>query len=340
VAGLTTGGGRGEGAAVPEIQTVLGPIGLDELGQTMMHEHVFFWNWGEENKRAASVAYARQELGKLAACGARTLVDVGPLPERDVAWYRELAPQVGLHIVLSTGFYLESRTPGPFRAYDEGQCVERFRRELREGIGATGGADAGVRAGLVKAASNKAELTAWERTVLRAAARVQRETGVPVCLHSCEGARSQFDLLVEAGADPERLYFSHVEAEFGWEGRTLKEQARYLESICREGGSLFFNNYLFEFDTPHEDMMYLMHALADRGYLRRLLFGMDVNFEVADDGRIWMEAEREHPQTRERTWEAIYTGFIPLLVRWGFTGAEVQTMLVGNPRAMFSTTRI
>jgi phosphotriesterase-related protein len=310
-------------------------VNLDELGETMMHEHVFFWNWGEENKRAASVAYARRELGKLAACGARTVVDVGPLPERDIAWYQELAPQVDLHIVLSTGFYLEERTPEPFRSFDEGQCAERFRRELLEGIG-----DSAVRAGLVKAASNVAELTDWERTVLRAAARVQRETGVPVCLHSCEGARSQFNLLVDAGADPERLYFSHVEAEFGWEGRTLVEQARYLGDICRQGGSLFFNNYLFEFDTPHEDMMYLMHALADRGYLNRLLFGMDVNFEVADDGRIWMEAERDHPECGQRTWEAIYTGFVPLLVRWGFTDAEVRTMLLDNPQAMFSTTWI
>jgi phosphotriesterase-related protein len=330
---------------VTEIQSVRGPVGLDELGETMMHEHVFFWNWGEERKRAASIAYAQEELCKLAACGARTVVDVGPLPERDVAWYQELAPQVDLHILLSTGFYLEARTPEPYRSFDEGQCVERFRRELLERIGATdAGSEAGrvgsVRAALVKAASVKAELTDWERTVLRAAARVQRETGVPVCLHSCEGARSQFDLLVGAGADPERLYFSHVEAEFGWEGRTLKEQARYLEDICREGGSLFFNNYLFEFDTPHEDMMYLMHTLLDRGYLHRLLFGMDVNFEVADDGRIWMEAEREHPETERRTWEAIYAGFIPLLKRWGFTAAEVRTMLVENPRALFSTTRI
>jgi predicted metal-dependent phosphotriesterase family hydrolase len=159
-------------------------------------------------------------------------------------------------------------------------------------------------------------------------------------LHSCEGARSQFDTLVGAGADPERLYFSHVEAEFGWEGRTLKEEARYLEAICREGGSLFFNNYLFEFDTPHEDMMYLMHYLLDRGYLNRLLFGMDVNFDVGDDGYIWAEAEKEHPETRARTWEAIYTGWIPLLKSWGFTGEHIHTMLVNNPRDLLSTTRI
>jgi phosphotriesterase-related protein len=317
------------------IQTVRGPVGLEQLGETMMHEHVFFWNWGEEHKRQASIAYAREQLSKLAAHGARTVVDVGPRPARNIGWYQELAPQTEISIVLSTGFYLEAYTPEPYRSVSEDACADRFRQELLDGI-----MGSSVRAGLIKAAGNKAVLTEWERKILRAAARVQRETGVPVCLHSCEGARNQFDALVAAGADPERLYFSHVEAEFGWEGRTLREEAKYLESICREGGSLFFNNYLFEFDTPHEDMMYLMHYLLDRGYLNRLLFGMDVNFNVADDGRIWAEAEKEHPETAARTWEAIYTGYVPLLKAWGFTDAHIRTIFVDNPIAMFGTTRI
>ena len=94
-----------------EVQTVRGPVGLDALGETMVHEHVFFWNWGQEEKRAASIAYARKELRKLAMCGART--------------------------------------PEPFRSFDEGQCIERFCRELLEGIG-----DSDIRAALIKAASN------------------------------------------------------------------------------------------------------------------------------------------------------------------------------------------
>ena len=317
------------------IQTVKGPIGLDDLGQTMVHEHIFFWNWGQEQKRAASIAHAREELAKLAACGANTIVDVGPLPTRDMSWYAELAPQIELNIILSTGFYQETFTPEPYRSLSEDKCVERFRKELLEGIGETG-----IRAGLIKAASNKVDLTGFEAKVLRAAGRLQAETGVPVCLHSCEGARIQFDALVDAGADPERLYFSHVEAEFGWEGRTLQEEARYLEAICREGGSLFFNNYLFEFDTPHEDMMYLMHYLLDKGHLNRLLFGMDVNFDIDDDGTIWAEAEKEHPETRNRTWPAIYTGFVPLITSWGFTDEHINTMLVDNPRALFSASRV
>lgn len=317
------------------IQTVRGPVPLEKLGETLMHEHVFFWNWGQEQKRAQSIAYARDELNKVAACGANTIVDVGPRPERNIAWYQELAPQTPMNIILSTGFYVYGYTPEPERSLSEDECVDRFRRELLEGIKGTT-----VRAALIKGASNKAELTDWEQKVLRAAGRVQKETGVPVCLHSIEGARSQFDVLVKAGADPERLYFSHPEAESGWEGRNLQEEVKYLEAICRDGGTLSFNNYKFEFDTPHEDLMYIMHYLLDRGYLDRMVFGMDVNFEIDDDGRVWNEAEKEHPETADRTWEAIYTGFIPLVKRWGVTDAEIKVMFVDNPRRLFSTTRI
>jgi len=283
------------------------------------------------------IDHARDELNKLAAQGAKTLVDVGPLPRRNMDWYKELAPQIPLNIVMSTGFYLLGwSTPvEEFGDWTEGQMYSRFSRELLNGIG-----DSGVRAGLIKVAANKAQLIPWEERVMRSAGRLQKETGVPICTHACEGARSQFDLLVHSGADPERIYMSHVEAEFGWEGRNLRQEAKYLEAICKEGGSLFFNNYLFEFDTPHEDMMFLMHYLLDKGYLNRILFGMDVNFNLEEDGKFWSEAEKEHPVTGGRTWEAIYTGYKPLVKSWGFTDEHLHTMFVDNPRRMFSTTRI
>ena len=316
-----------------QIQTVLGPIGLDELGETMMHEHIFSDH--REEKRAQNMAVAKRELQELVDAGGQTIVDVGPSPLRHPEWYAELAPQLKLHIIVCTGFYLQSRTPEALWGLSEEQYVERFTRELTEGIGGSR-----IRAALIKVAGNKAQLTPWEIKVMKAAARVQRATGVPICTHACEGARSQFDLLVSEGADPERIYMSHVEAEFGWEGRSLREEAKYLEDIARRGGSLFFNNFEFQFDTPHEDMMYLMRYLCDRGYDNRVLYGMDTNFWVDDDGQIWLEAQREHPETAVRVYSYTLTGAQELMRKWGFTDEHFHTFLVDNPRRMFSTTRI
>jgi phosphotriesterase-related protein len=316
------------------VQTVSGPVTLDQLGQTMMHEHIFSDH--RQEKRAQNLSVSRRELQELIDAGGQTVVDVGPNAQRHMDWYREIAATLPeLQIIVCTGFYLEALTPQDLRALDEDQYVEMFNGELREGIN-----DSGIRAGLIKVAGNKAGLTSWEIQVMRAAGRVQRETGVPICTHACEGARSQFDALMAAGADPERIYLSHVEAEFGWEGRTLKEEARYLEAIAHEGGSLYFNNFLFEFDTPHEDVMYLMHYLCDKGYDKRVLFGIDANFRFDDQDNVWWEAQKQHPETGARDFAYTYTGAMPLMRRWGFTDADFHTFLVENPKRLFSTTRI
>ncbi len=315
------------------IQTVRGSVELDQIGQTMMHEHIFALvvpRWREKY-----LTVARQELQELVDCGGRTLVDVGPWPGRDMSLYQEIARQVDLNIVMSTGFYLQKWTPEEYWGQTEDQYVERFRRELLEGIEGTK-----IRAGVIKVASEKAQLTDWEQRVMRAAARVQRETGVPICCHSIEGARSQFLALTRAGADPERIYFCHVEAEFGWEGRNLQEHLEYLTWIVRAGGTLYFNNFMFEFDTPHEDTMYLMHALCDRGYTHRILFGMDANFSIDEEGNVWWEAQKEHPETGVRDYAYTYTGAMPLMRKWGFIDEQFRIFLEANPKRLFSSTRI
>lgn len=316
-----------------EIQTVLGPIGLDDLGETMMHEHIFWIH--DEAVRARSMPFARREMDRLAACGAQTIVDAGPFVERNMDWYKEIAPQIQLNVVLSTGFYLESSVPEPLRSASEDAYVGRFTKELTEGI-----KDSGLRAAVIKVAANKATLIPWEKKVLRAAGRVQRETGVPICTHAIEGARQQFDTLVGAGADPDRIYMSHVEAEFGWEGRTLKEEAAHLEALGKDGASFFFNNFALWRDTPEEDLMYLMHYLTDKGLADRILFGMDGNFHFDDIGNIWWEAEDEYPEYGCRDYAYTYTGVIPMMRRWGFTDDHFHMFLVETPRRLFSTTRI
>ncbi|NPV87293.1 MAG: hypothetical protein HPY45_14945 [Anaerolineae bacterium] len=318
------------------IQTVCGGVPLEALGCTMMHEHIFMQY--DEQWKGKIFDFVLPELWKLVHAGGRTLIDVMPKPDRRIAWYQQLAQQVDLNIILSTGFYLEKLPQYVFpemRAWDEGRMAEMMLTELCEGIGGSG-----VRAGVIKVAADLPELTPFEQRALRAAARVQQQTGVPICTHACAGARNQFDLLVQSGADPQRIYLSHVEAEFGWEGRTLRQQAEYLCAIAREGGSLFFNNFAFEFDTPHEDLMYLMHFLADRGYSHRILYGMDTNFTVDEDGSLWLEAQKEHPETAVRTYVYGLRQAQMLMRRWGFGDADFHIFLVENPRRMFSTTRI
>ncbi|MBC7826164.1 MAG: hypothetical protein H7122_00350 [Chitinophagaceae bacterium] len=55
---------------------------------------------------------------------------------------------------------------------------------------------------------------------------------------------------MENGADPKKLFFSHIEAEFGWGGQIKEQIGKELLRIAKAGGNMLFNNFGYEFDTP------------------------------------------------------------------------------------------
>jgi predicted metal-dependent phosphotriesterase family hydrolase len=215
------------------------------------------------------------------------------------------------------------------REMNEQQMEEYMLREVTDGIAGTP-----IRAGILKVAGEKSPLTDWEKAAFRAAARVQKATRTPIGTHAIFEPREQFDLLVQSGADPEHVFLSHTEAEFAWKGRKVKQMAEYLLSIAREGGSMLFNNFGFEFDTPWPDLVYLLRHLCDQGCSNRILISIDCNWEWKK-GRIVFEAEEAHPETAKRTYAYMMTDAVPALLKAGFSAKEIEIFLVDNPRRFF-----
>ena len=99
-----------------QIQTVLGPIGLDELGRTLMHEHLFIAFPGAEFDptatfdRPAFIAEAVRRLTQLRVeHGVRSFLDPCPIElGRDAAMMAEIAEQSEMNVVCTTGFYFEA----------------------------------------------------------------------------------------------------------------------------------------------------------------------------------------------------------------------------------------
>jgi phosphotriesterase-related protein len=308
------------------IQTVGGAIHSADLGVTLIHEHVLFQF--DDSRRQKTIDFAVKLLQDAAVVGVKTVVDLTPV--RRIDWFMEIADRVDVAIVASTGYYLHGMTPKPLAALDEAAMTDRMIRELTDGIDTTG-----VRAGIIKIAANRPEMTDWELQVFRAAAKAQLETGACIATHAVSGCGNQAEALLEAGADLSRVFFSHIEAEFGWEGRTLQEQADYLTAITRKGGSLLFNNFGFEFDTPWEDLTFLVHYLCDAGYADKVLMSVDCNWTWNEEGRIEFEAEREHPDCARRTFAYMMTDAVPALLEAGFDADDIRTFLVDNPRQFF-----
>lgn len=308
------------------LQTVRGPIETSQMGTTLIHEHVLFQF--DDSRRKQSIEFATQLLRDAQEAGVQTVVDLTPV--RRIDWFADIAREVGVHIVACTGYYVDRLTPKLLADLSEEQMVERMVHELTVGIDSTG-----VRAGIIKVAGNSPQLTPWEVKVFTAGAKAQQRTGACIATHACAGSREQAEVLLRAGADLNRVFFSHVEAEFGWEGRTVEEEARYLEAIARQGGSLLFNNFGFEFDTPWEDLTYLLHYLCDKGYASKVLMSVDCNWTWNAEGQIEFEAEREHPDARRRNFAYITSEAVPALLKAGFTQQDIHTFLVENPRRFF-----
>jgi predicted metal-dependent phosphotriesterase family hydrolase len=310
------------------VQTARGKIEVQALGDCLVHEHIF-WEYAPK-WRERSIEFSRRELAALYASGGRTVVDVAPHPYRIPEWYQELASQTEIQIIVSTGFYLENRTNPAIRAMNVDEMVECFVKEATVGIG-----DSELKAGVIKVAGERAELTPWEKNVLRAAARVQRMLGIPICAHAIEGWLLQFHTLLQAGANPEMVYICHTETESGWEGRDVEGQLAYLEQITREGGSLFFSNFGWEFLSQEKNLKRLVLELCERGYRERLLIGADANYKVDSEGNTWWEEQKNHPELPHKNFAYTYTYTVQLLKSWGLSAEDLDVLLVQNPGRLF-----
>jgi len=104
---------------VPYVETVTGPVDTADLGQVLMHEHVFVLTadvqqnypeeWGSEDQR---IADAVAKLRALAASGVRTIVDATVVGlGRYIPRIQRVAEQVDLNVVVGTGCYTYDDVP-------------------------------------------------------------------------------------------------------------------------------------------------------------------------------------------------------------------------------------
>ncbi len=91
-----------------------------------------------------------------------------------------------INVVVATGVYTYNEVPMYFHFRGPGTIlggpepmVDLFVREITDGIG-----DTGVRAGILKCASDRPGITPGVERVLRAVAQAHRATGVPITTHT------------------------------------------------------------------------------------------------------------------------------------------------------------
>lgn len=323
---------------MPTVETARGPIDTAELGQTLMHEHVFLIDpeiqqnhpeeWGSEDDR---VADAVRKLNEVAALGVRTVVDPTVIGlGRYVPRIERIARQVDLNIVVATGVYTYDAVPLHFRYRGPAlnatlgtdvpdPMVDMFVGDIRDGIAGTS-----VKAAFLKCAIDAEGLTPGVERVMRAVAKAQLETGVPVTVHTHPGSRQGLVvkrvLCDEEGVDPRRVVLGHS-------GDTT--DADHLSELADAGFVLGMDRFGINLETTFEARADIVVEMCRRGYAESMVLSQDASCYFD-----WIQQDllALMPQWR---YTHIHEEVLPYLLEHGVTQDQVDTMLVANPRRYF-----
>src|SRR5579864_864237 len=316
------------------VQTVRGPIDPGQLGPTLMHEHIFVLSteimqnypeaWGEEERRVND-AVAR--MNELHASGVRSVVDLTVVGlGRYIPRIQRLAEKTPIHIIVATGIYTYNDIPFYFHFRGPGTplggpevMVDMFVRDIQKGI-----ADTGVRAGILKCATDAPGVTPGVERVLRAVAQAHRQTGVPISTHTHARSKrglEQQRIFREEGVDLSRVVIGHS-------GDTT--EIDYLEELIANGSYLGMDRFGIDTILPFEDRVNTVARLCERGHAGKLVLSHDA--ACFND---WLP-ERDLPAVLPRwNYLHIHKDVIPALKQRGVTDEHIRIMMVDNPRAIF-----
>ncbi|NBP86097.1 MAG: phosphotriesterase [Mycobacteriaceae bacterium] len=318
-----------------EVETVRGPIATTDLGVTLMHEHVFVLSpeimanfpegWGED---AAREQTAVEKLNALKAAGVDTIVDPTVIGlGRYIPRIQRVAARTELQIVVATGVYTYNDVPMYFHFSGPGTAlngpepmVDMFVRDITEGI-----ADTGVRAGILKCATDEPGLTVGVERVLRAVAQAHRATGVPITTHTHAGTRrglEQQRVFAEEGVDLSRVIIGHS-------GDTT--DVDYLEELIAAGSYLGMDRFGLDNILSFEDRVDTVARLCERGHAAKLVLAHDASCYID-----WLPEAALPVVLPNWHYLHIHNDVLPALRARGVTDEQITTMLVDNPREIFS----
>ena len=318
---------------MPHLNTARGAIDTTDLGVTLMHEHVFILSpditanypevWGDEAQREAD---AIERLNELKSRGVDSIVDLTVIGMgRYVPRIARIAAATDINIVVATGVYTYNDVPmyfhftGPGGALgDTEPMVDMFVRDIEHGI-----ADTGVKAAILKCATDEPGVTPGVERVLRAVAKAHRHTGVPISTHTHAATRrglEQQRIFAEEGVDLSRVVIGHS-------GDTT--DLDYLEELIGNGSYIGMDRFGVDVFLPFEDRVNTVARMCERGHADKMV--------LSHDAACFMDWVPEELLPALPNWHYlhIHNDVIPALKDRGVTDEQLTTMLVDNPRRIF-----
>lgn len=318
------------------IETVTGPVEPEELGATLMHEHVGLldppglYGCGE-----STLDLSERALSCLPDHGISTVVDLTGRSQAttgvDLDRLRSLSARVSLNIVAGFSYYKE-----PWLAAAGTEDLDELTA-VYVGVAEAGGIGIYGEVG-----TSLDEITPLEELHLRAAARAHLRTGLAISTHCTLGtmAPEQVDILVDEGVDVSRVVIGHLD---------LRPDVDYLEQVLARGVNIAFDTFGKEwfdyrvpgsegekgaafvkhaFHRPDDDRDEALSTLCSNGYADQIVLSTDMS---------GLEAHL-NPTTHGRHGYGFLPAVIlPRLRKAGIDETALTQMMVTNPLRILTT---
>jgi len=238
----------------------------------------------------------------------------------------EIARQTPIQIIVATGIYTYNDVPFYFRLRGPGTVLggpelmaDMFVQDITEGIAGTG-----VKAGMLKCATDEPGLTPGVERVLRATALAHRRTGAPISTHTHAQSKSglaQQKIFREEGVDLSRVVIGHC-------GDTT--DLKYLEELIDNGSFIGMDRFGLDSILSFEDRVNTVAEMCRRGHAGKMVLSHDAACFMH-----WLPETVLHSALPRWNYLHIHNDVIPALKQKGITQDQLHQMLVENPRRIF-----
>jgi predicted metal-dependent phosphotriesterase family hydrolase len=296
------------------VHTVRGPVAVDKLGSTLMHEHVLVNFTGAPYDRDEAFRVALPELQDLHDRGCRTLVECTPkYIGRDVELLRRLSVASDLHILTNTGYYAAAGDKYlPEHAWREPahQIAQRWITEANDGID-------GIRPAFLKLGVDAGPLSEIDAKLIGAGILCHKQTRLRLHVHTGNGEAAQgiLALLRRSNVDPSAYVWVHAQNE--------KDRDIHLHA-ARAGAWI-------ELDGVNAKSMEA-HAAA---VLDLIGAGFGQQVLISQDSGWYRPGEPGGGLFNGFTF--LFDTFVPALRKHGLSDEQIQMLLVENPARALTT---
>ena len=251
------------------IRTVIGNIKEEDIGLTLVHEHICCYSeylyqmagksyLDKEQLITISSHYLKELKEKY---GLNTFIDCTPINiGRDITLLKEVSKKSGINIICSTGFYY---TEDPLLYSASAELLAEYIVKDAENINA----------GIIKCAVENEEISEFNKKLLIACALAQKALKLPIVLHTNANNKNglkALEILLSEGVKPQAITVGHL---------SDAEDLDYIKQIAAQGCFIGFDrlygNYYEEYISK---MIKAIVEICNAGYEDKILLSHDALF--------------------------------------------------------------